>query len=189
MSEFLIFATINSYYTTFCLDSIIYRDKRTYIAGCNISNVLVFTPWLFMNIAGLSYALYGWFFAKNVGKGMALLVCLGSGVLGTFILIAPYNEFSMFYQFVFEILVQDMSLIIYMALVLVIGLLILNEYSSITQTFILRKGFHFLAFVLFVPPIIFAKFDKPRMIVFAFNSVSVLLILIEVVRYSESVFS
>jgi len=82
-----------------------------------------------------------------------------------------------------------MSLIIYMALVLVIGLLILNEYSSITQTFILRKGFHFLAFVLFVPPIIFAKFDKPRMIVFAFNSVSVLLILIEVVRYSESVFS
>jgi dolichol kinase len=42
---------------------------------------------------------------------------------------------------------------------------------------------------LFVPPIIFAKYDKPRMTVFAFNSVSVLLILIEVVRYSEGIFS
>jgi hypothetical protein len=50
-----------------------------------------------MNIAGLSYALFGWFFAKNVSKVMALLVCLGSGVLGTFLAIAPYNEPSIMY--------------------------------------------------------------------------------------------
>ena len=97
MSEFFIFATINSYYTTFCLDSVIYREQRTYIPGCNISNVLVFTPWLFMNIAGLSYAIFGWFFAKNVSKIMALLVCVGSGLIGTFLVISPFNDPSVIY--------------------------------------------------------------------------------------------
>lgn len=52
----------------------------------------------------------------------------------------------------------------------------------------IRKGFHFLAFVLFVPPIVFAKFDKPRMIVFAFNCVSVFLIFIEIIRWGEGIF-
>ena len=140
-----------------------------------------------MNLTGLSYAIYGWFFAKNISKLMALLVCVGSGLIGTFLAISPYNEPSILYQFVFDILYQDINLIIYLAIVLIFGLVIINEYASFTQTFHLRKGFHFLAFVLFVPPIIFSKFDKPRMIVFAFNCVSVALIILEVVRYSEGI--
>jgi len=47
----------------------------------------------------------------------------------------------------------------------------------------LRKGFHLLAFVLFLPPIAYSKYDKPRLIVFAFNCVTVALILLEILRF------
>ena len=47
-----------------------------------------------------------------------------------------------------------------------------------------RKAFHLLAFLLFVPPIITSKFERPRFIVFAFNCVSVALIYLEILRWS-----
>ena len=48
-----------------------------------------------------------------------------------------------------------------------------------------RKCFHLVAFVAFIAPIILAKYDKPRLIIFAFNCVTVLLILLEVLRHGE----
>jgi len=48
-----------------------------------------------------------------------------------------------------------------------------------------RKTFHVLAFVLFLPGIINAHFNRPRLMVFAFNCVSVALILIEALRFSQ----
>ena len=82
-----------------------------------------------MNLTGLSYALFGWFFAKHVSKLMALLVCIGSGQIFTWLAITPYNELDLVYEFVSNILMQDLNLIIYLALVLAVGLLILNEYA------------------------------------------------------------
>jgi len=40
---------------------------------------------------------------------------------------------------------------------------------------------------MFLPPIIFTKFEKPRMLIFAFNCVSVLLIYIELLRYNGNI--
>ena len=48
-----------------------------------------------------------------------------------------------------------------------------------------RKAFHIVAFVVFAPPIVMANNDKPRLLVFAFNCVSVLLISIEILRYAN----
>jgi dolichol kinase len=75
----------------------------------------------------------------------------------------------------------------YMALTLLIGLGALNQLASDLPNYILRKGFHALAFMLFVPPIIMAKIDRPRMLIFAFNCVTVALIIIEVLRYSGGI--
>lgn len=82
-----------------------------------------------MNLTGLSYAIFGWFFAKHVSKVMALFVCTLSGLISTWLLISPYNEQDLVYQFITNILLSDLNLIIYLALVLGVGLLILNEYS------------------------------------------------------------
>uniref|UniRef100_A0A7S3FVZ0 dolichol kinase n=1 Tax=Strombidium rassoulzadegani TaxID=1082188 RepID=A0A7S3FVZ0_9SPIT len=76
----------------------------------------------------------------------------------------------------------------YMAIVLALGLMIIQQYRPFTANFIIRKAFHLLAFVLFTPGIIHAKHDKPKLMVFAFNCVSVALIAIEVLRYSGKYF-
>ena len=75
-----------------------------------------------------------------------------------------------------------------MALTLILGLGALNQFSTELPNYQLRKGFHALAFFLFVPPIIFAKYDRPRMLIFAFNCVSVFLIIVEVLRHSGGIF-
>ena len=49
--------------------------------------------------------------------------------------------------------------------------------------FVVRKAFHIMAFLTFMPPIIMSKIDKPRLLIFAFNCVSVFLIIVECIRY------
>jgi dolichol kinase len=76
-----------------------------------------------------------------------------------------------------------MAIFGYMALTMTMGLFLLSSVAGSVPTFILRKGFHLLAFVLFLPPIAYSKYDKPRLIVFAFNCVTVALILLEILRF------
>jgi hypothetical protein len=95
VSELFMFSAVNAYYVSFAFDSLIYRSQRKYIAGCNISNVLIFTPWIFLNFSALIYALIG----KYVG-----LISLILGLIATFVSISPYNDSAIIWTFVSEIL-------------------------------------------------------------------------------------
>lgn len=76
-------------------------------------------------------------------------------------------------------------LILYMASILTFSTYVMAAIEPTTPNFIIRKCFHFLAFLLFVPGIAQSKFDRPRLMVFAFNCVTVFLILLEVLRHSD----
>jgi hypothetical protein len=50
VSELFIFASINAFYVYFAFDSIERGDgSQAFLPGCNISNILCFTPWLVLN--------------------------------------------------------------------------------------------------------------------------------------------
>ena len=92
------FSATSAFYFSFAFDSLIYRSQRQYIAGCNISNVLIFTPWIFLNFSGLIHALIG----KYVG-----LISLFLGFIATFVSISPYNEIGIIWTFLVEILTKE----------------------------------------------------------------------------------
>lgn len=93
VGELFVLANINSYYVSYCLDSVIYADQRKFISGCNITNLVSFSPWLFLNLSSaIAYVLFKirtWMMGPNagspalpaifsaVGGFMLTLVCLG----------------------------------------------------------------------------------------------------------------
>ena len=83
VSEVFMYASTSAFYFSFAFDSLIYRSQRQYIAGCNISNVLIFTPWVFLNFSGIIHFLVG----QYIGP-LSLLF----GLIVTFVSISPYNE-------------------------------------------------------------------------------------------------
>lgn len=54
VSELYILVSINAQNVAFCIDSVIYRHLRNNIAGCNITNTIVFMPWVLINFTGLA---------------------------------------------------------------------------------------------------------------------------------------
>ena len=82
-----------------------------------------------------------------------------------------------------DILLADAAVIAYMALFLTLGLLTIWLLQNDFPLFVMRKAFHILAFILFIPGIMNSQFYRPRLMVFAFNCVSVFLIILEVLRH------
>ena len=54
-----------------------------------------------------------------------------------------------------------------------------------TENYLVRKAFHFLGFLLFAPAIAYSIHQSPRLLAFAFNSVTVFLIVLESARYFD----
>ena len=131
---------------------------------------------MFLNFTGLIYALIG----KFIGKFSIVL-----GAIATFFCIRPYNDIGLIYTFIIELLTNDGAMIMYLVFTLTIGFMIISQAQFMMPNFMIRKTFHILAFFLFVPAIIYAKFDKPRFIILAFNVVSVVLIIVEVLRHNK----
>lgn len=78
----------------------------------------------------------------------------------------------------------DIPLFIYMFMMLALGYLMVNNLIGSVQNFFLRKLFHVVAFIVFAPGIINAQNSRPRMMVFAFNCVTVALIYLETFRHA-----
>jgi dolichol kinase len=95
----------------------------------------------------------------------------------------PYSNLDVLLQFISEIIIADLSLIGFMALTLFAGINLINFSSRGTPNFLVRKYFHILAFMTFLPGIIGAKYARPRLMVFAFNCVQVFLMLLEFARF------
>ena len=110
------YSSTNAFYFSFAFDSLIYRSQRQYIAGCNISNVLIFTPWVFLNFSGLIHVLIG----KYVG-----VLSLFLGLIVTFVSISPYNEIEIIFTFLKEVLTKEIEIFGYMAIVLALGFLVI----------------------------------------------------------------
>jgi hypothetical protein len=114
VSELFLFSAVNAYYFSFAFDSLIYRAQRQYISGCNISNVLSFTPWIFLNFSGLIFTVTG-----------MPIISLAAGMIATVASISPYNEPGLLWTFLCEILKNDVPVLLYMAIVLAAGALLI----------------------------------------------------------------
>ena len=153
------------------------------IAGCNISNVLVFTPWLILNLSSLIYVFPIRHFPlrKPLHK---LMLCTLFGSSITVIIIYPFNDINTLIQFFSDVILGEWPIFVYMLLALTMGLTAVNFNAFLMTRFERRKAFHLVAFVLFVPPIMHAAYNKPRLLVLAMNSVTVALIGIELLRHN-----
>jgi hypothetical protein len=76
-----------------------------------------------------------------------------------------------------------MQLFGYMALILISGFVLISFIKDDLPLHILRKVFHLWAFLMFLPGLGYSKYDKPRLMVFAFNCVTVALIFLELLRF------
>lgn len=70
-------------------------------------------------------------------------------------------------------------------MILASGLLAIQHIEPFHENFMVRKMFHALAFVLFLPPITNAHLEPPKLMVLAFNCVSVAMIILEMLRYQN----
>ena len=191
VSELFIFCSLNAFYTTFGLDGLLEIDKKRFIAGCNVSNIIVFGPWYVLNMTALCFVIIHRFFLKADGqntvstKKTLFTVCLIVGFILSFMMVHPFNRFEYVWDFLVESVIKEGgAVLVYMLLVLVMGFMVIQEIADVTPNFMLRKSFHILAFCLFMPGIAYSSMARPRLMVFAFNCVTVFLILVEVLRFS-----
>jgi len=62
-----------------------------FLPGCNISNIIVFTPWLVLNFAGLFAAFAYWITGKTLSFATSSAIIL-TAIIFTFFTISPYND-------------------------------------------------------------------------------------------------
>lgn len=103
----------------------------------------------------------------------------------TSLILAPTFRFEVIFAVFQELIMKDYGMFTYLSLVLSGGVVIIVIHCREVQRFYRRKMFHALAFFLFLPAIIFAKFDSPRFITLAMNCVIVAMILLEAARYKR----
>ena len=84
VSELFIFAAINAFFTSFCWDSVIYIEQRKYISGCNVSNIIIFTPWVFINLTGLVHIV-----TKKASLLLSALIGLSMTLLSIWPVLSP----------------------------------------------------------------------------------------------------
>ena len=98
VSELFIFASMNAQCVSFCIDSVIYRHLRTNISGCNITNTVIFAPWVVLNFAGLSACAVDYVFKlfgvgyNAASKKIVFIASLLMGLVAAFILLQPYSQ-------------------------------------------------------------------------------------------------
>lgn len=119
VSELFIYSSINSFYVTFAYDSLIYRGQRLYIPGCNVSNVLSFTPWICLNLSGILYLVFRKVIPNHTTSSMVSILC---GLILTFLSIYPYNEPALVFTFLKDVVQEEIYLILYMAVTLLMGM-------------------------------------------------------------------
>lgn len=128
VSELFIFASLNAFYTTFGLDGLLEIEKKRFIAGCNVSNVIAFGPWYVLNMTGLCFLIIHKIFLKLDGtdpastKKMVFAICLSLGFVLSIMMVKPFNEFEYFWDFaVKSVFYEGGVLILYMLFLLVLG--------------------------------------------------------------------
>lgn len=109
-----------------------------------------------------------------VGGFALTLVCLGN-----------FGEVSLLFSTVFVVISNEFALFVYLALIVAAGLVVISQMEAFYAKFQVRKMFHALAFVLFVPPIANASLQPPKLMVLAFNCVSVAMLILEALRFQN----
>jgi hypothetical protein len=97
VSELFLLAAVNAYNTGFFFDSVLYGYKRRFIPGDNIANILVFSPWAFLNFAALIYCILASIEQRFLFKfkvNFKLFSCFGMGVFLTYWFATPYNDLA-----------------------------------------------------------------------------------------------
>ena len=183
LSEAFIFSSVSTYYFYFFVDSVIRKDNLAYIQGCNISNIFAFFPWAVLNLFLVIGFVYYQLTQQPISKYTAfqiLMVAIAVGLL----IIYPYNNIVTIKSFIVEVFQGDMPLLGYMAILLVAFFLLIDMYKVQLPNYMQRKLFHLMALLLFMPGIIGSKYSRPRLMMLAFNCVSVFLILLEAARWA-----
>ena len=68
-------------------------EVKRYRAGCAISNILTFTPWLFLNFWGIAYAVLSLFEVNcRFSKHLLILASLVPSILLSYIWIVPFAD-------------------------------------------------------------------------------------------------
>ena len=183
VSELFLFATVNAYYTSFVLDSVIYHEQRKFISGCNITNSIIFSPWVLFNCVCFSIYLLLCLGIRN--KPIVLFVSSAAGMASFWFLMRPYNAFEIFSTTLYQTVIKNITTIVYMGFILFLGMFMIVEIEPYTSNLYVRKCFHLLAFVLFLIPIVNSMNEPPILLVLAFNLVTLALIALELFRYNE----
>lgn len=111
VGELFVLATINAYYVSFCLDSVIYQNQREFIAGCNITNLVSFSPWLFLNLSGVIAYVMGQIYRVvgpigghdvHVALGMVLSAVGGFGL--TLVCLGQFGSVHLLFSTVFKVM-------------------------------------------------------------------------------------
>jgi len=182
VSELFLFAMVNAYYTSFVLDSVIYHEQRKFISGCNITNSIIFSPWVLFNCVCFSLYLLHCLGFRN--KPMILIVSSTFGIASFWVLMRPYNAFEIFSSILYSTFMKNIATIVYMGFILILGIFMIIEIEPYTPNLYVRKCFHFLAFVLFLIPIVNSLNEPPVLLVLAFNLVTLALIGLELFRFN-----
>lgn len=95
------------------------------IAGCNISNIFIFSPWLLLNFCVLSYSICYRFAPFEKEFKFWASVFLGS--LMTLLSLSSHLVLDYFLAFIADVIVKELFLIAYMASVIFVGLILINE--------------------------------------------------------------
>jgi len=191
VAELFIFATVNSYYFTFCLDSVIYAGQRRFISGCNVTNAVIFSPWVFLNMSGAIAYLMGKIYRNVPGLPydtfvmVSLLVSGVGGFVLTLVCLGQYGSVTVLGATVVDVVTKEVHVFVYLALMLALGLFVISAIESNYPDYQVRKMFHALAFALFAPPIANASIQPPKLMVLAFNCVSVAMLIVEALRFKK----
>ena len=73
ISELFSLVFVNAACCTFPFESAFYADRRIYIAGCNTSNIVIFSPWLLANLWLLSG-----FVVSRITSNKMIIVCFAT---------------------------------------------------------------------------------------------------------------
>lgn len=180
---FTLSACLFGNYLHFAAVSIAYNPHRQHLAGHNEFNCLVFSPWIWMALALICMA------ATQFVPSLWLqaTICLLTATLGTVLIegqAVSAIDFELFLADIFH--PTNYGLFKWFLSSLLVFLPIFHTIKRFKiSKLTIRKCFHALALILFVPPIYYASQGKPqasRFVVFAFNCAAVLLVGLELLR-------
>eukprot|EP00347_Sterkiella_histriomuscorum_P023226 403335466 len=188
------FMCLNAYYTCYFFESLAQSKTGNFLVGKNTYNTLTFAPvsnqiqnqrskqWAVLNLTWVLSMLTQKLikYHQSLHNYLTSFTFALSIVLGFIQKVQGLESIVEFLTYIF-LTPRHYSIIGYMLAALVFGISVINTLNTMKDfnNLFLRKTFHILALVLFLP----GTLSTPQMMTFAFNCVSVLLILIEMIRY------